>query len=101
MSNTEKYLKFATNNGYLFDPETQSYTFDDYSDIKWQELIELITSREFLEAICHWLRMEGEHFYSMNELTGEQAIAIRDWKLEEFINNLITCNFYTLSTWMK
>jgi hypothetical protein len=59
-----------------------------------------ITSKEFIEAIARWTidktgtYMEQEYINMMKEevewITISQAIAIRDCKLEEFINNLLT-----------
>lgn len=75
------------------------YTFTDTFDI-----IRLITSKEFIEAIadfivkrqCEWMTQEHIDKYSDNwtikekqRITIQQALAIRDNKLEEFYRNIL------------
>ena len=76
-----------------------------YNDIIWTDyinIIELITSKEFIEAVTRWIirqrfsknALEENIQNAFNssvfkgkiiEITHNQADAIRDWKLEEFI----------------
>ena len=58
-------------------------------------LFELITSKEFIEAIARGLEwnwkytLKYENTYLLYDLTREQALAIRNNKLEEFIDDLL------------
>ena len=56
----------------------------------------LITSKEFIVAIAKWLRIIHWRQYLthglddlIDDITTEQAIAIRDCKLDDFINNIL------------
>lgn len=67
-----------------------------------RNIIELITSKSFIESIARWVDkkiLRPAVYYSkeqreqqiktiIDNVTNKQAIAIRDWKLEEFIINL-------------
>jgi len=84
----------------------------------FKSLTDIITSKEFIEAIAKWMEKEMEKFRnSLKEgelfalvsvkmfwvkwnwfeykenfvdwVTTEQAIAIRDWELSKFINNIL------------
>lgn len=59
--------------------------------------IELITKKEFIQVISKWLDWKTWLWHLLHtrikNITIGQAIAIRDWKLEEFINNLLNNNF--------
>lgn len=80
------------------------HTFTDTYDI-----IRLITSKEFIEAISKrayslfnykgvkiWNIIYSERFMEINwssafeeHIATEQALAIRDWKLDDFIKNIL------------
>lgn len=90
---------------------TKNYTF---IETKWYHLTEMITSKEFIEAIIDWLlkyidvnsdkiynfwilwewmfthKKDRQHF--TDYFTKTQAIAIRDKKLGEFINTILWLN---------
>ena len=123
----EKYIKFAIDN--ILEIENKkilSVRFDEYHWIpfislevnhkmwvwksyKMFNLIELITKKEFIEAIARWkwkkiLERTKDSWINasenlddsiqtkimiIREITIEQTIAIRDWKLEEFILSII------------
>lgn len=121
----EKYIQFAIDNWYKFNVEYNYnrivrfeyreaqrdvvFTTNTYFSIFWH--IELITSKEFIEAVARWLDkvdINSLHWWKIyitrlrwffiwnydspnlvDTITHKQAIAIRDEKLEEFINNLI------------
>ena len=86
----DKYIQFAIDNWYD-EYDMEWYLFME--TLKWpRHYVNVITSKEFIEAVARWL-MENIWFYDLdkiiNVLTKDQAIAIRDWKLEEFILELI------------
>ena len=59
-------------------------------DVEWWyqhfDLIEIITSKEFIEAIARWTSKEWDIYPSIiHNITTEQALAIRDTYLEAFI----------------
>lgn len=130
----EKYIQFAIENWYnwfwKFDISNDNdwlpsdwiwitfYSLDvdyfGYERIEAEYILEqLITSKDFIEAIAKWIKKEVEetHWNSLLEwcvsmvyrwvrciewddaliydITTQQAIAIRDNKLEEFITNLL------------
>jgi len=80
------------------------YTEND--EVTWYPINDIITSKSFIEAIARWLSKKlleeiiiwryrlvmcnAELEDLIETLTTEQAIAIRDNKLEDFIKNLIT-----------
>jgi len=109
----KQYLKFWIENWYKLKWKLHSITHHfsevniiyDEVDITIQEqykfnltcdkynLIALITSKEFIEAIARWInkRLHYKITYTswqLDVITTKQAIAIRDDKLEEFIINL-------------
>ena len=110
MTKIEKYIQFAIENRYEKDNylyfnryeerRTHWVVFKDIED--WEEsnenLYEVITSKPFIEAIARGIKYKDYDFnywmYDTNwwniqdKITFFQAIAIRDNKLEEFINNL-------------
>lgn len=122
----EKYIEFAIANWFN--------EFRDFRDLQmtricrenvwffwehlywwWEQsfyinLIEIITSKLFIEAIARWLeknKIDLEKLYISNILLDEcifletwykyisdlisilQSIAIRDWKLDDFIKNIL------------
>ena len=105
----EKYIQFGIDNWY------KPYSFADYQwyeswsdkliyidkddfDEYWDNLIQTITSKEFIEAIARWLyiwdksvRVKIDSVFNklIDDITFEQALAIRDNKLEEFILSII------------
>jgi len=123
MSRIEDYIQFAIDNGlvYAYDEwyididewwiEWEEYEINFYSyDIsKWWNkrlegswnLIKLITSKPFIEAIARWLierdnssKTEKEIMNKwvnllIEDITLTQAIAIRENELEDFITNLL------------
>jgi len=121
----EKYIQFAIDNNLIvswekitrFDFTTKHHglfmfykypneTIDDFFDFN---LIELITSKEFIEAVARGVAKKNLEIRTKYEndwviykwpslvlwedlidyITSGQAIAIRDNKLEEFIINLL------------
>ena len=104
----EKYIQLAIDNWLAFNisdiilkfdykwdmcrnNKITLYTNDDYFILN---IIELITSKEFIEAITRWLNptyeLDSPWFYSeMIWNTHKQSDAIRDKKLEEFILSII------------
>ena len=86
------------------------YYFSCYSYNSWwaeKPLLNVITSKEFIEAVVNWwpfdtceledlvwreecgLTLKSAFQKRIDRITFFQAIAIREWKLEEFIKNLI------------
>ena len=83
---------------------------DNWGNTNWKNEIEtiadIITSKYFIEAIVKWLKIKEERInwklmtlykwqdifttstHFKDEITKEQAIAIRDWKMEEYIISL-------------
>lgn len=62
-------------------------------EFEWN-IIEIIVSKEFIEAVTIWLNptfeISSSWFYSEYRwIIEKQAYAIAEWKLEEFINNLL------------
>ena len=64
--------------------------------MKEHELLSIITSKEFIEAIHKWIIWKWNEWWNelqfdrlIDCLTYKQAIAIRDGKLEEFIEGLL------------
>lgn len=112
----QKYIEFAIENWYSIDGESEKF---DVWYHRWTEkylivetevwfifpVILIITSKEFIESVSRWIikskwnweqiQEEIEDFintFVWNEiykLTTRQAIAIRDNKLEEFIENIL------------
>ena len=119
MKEIKEYLEVAIDNGFKIpkDFEIVKNTFNKewiyikIYDKAWQterfySLQELITSKEFIEAIARgiiekvikiecpfiiwgWNMESSCNLSEIEELTIMQAIAIRDNKLEEFINNIL------------
>ena len=106
----KKYLEFAINNWYIEIVDkikiTECKTYSGSDNIKyiwlyvhyiwliaWTKIripiSDIITSREFLEAIVRWLNKDNIAPYWIDEITIKQAMSIRDNKLEEFITNLL------------
>jgi len=62
-------------------------------DIKWS-IIDLITSKDYIESIARgllktdYVNTQSAHRVDEDILTTSQAIAIRDWELPNFINNI-------------
>ncbi len=110
MKEIERYIEFAIENWYrrdLLNPEIRLFTYTCSllldCRLKWNielNLIQEITSKEFIEAIARGLidfqskGMFGDTYNldfddRVRYITFEQAIAIRDNKLEDFITNLL------------
>ena len=119
MKTIEKYIQFAIDNGYNFtdgkyyihhnyreeerdgndNPCTDIYydwyfIFHSCADI-WCDIVSLekiITSMPFIRAISlgiyKWDRVDIL-MKQVDIITNNQSIAIRDWKLEEFINEIL------------
>ena len=103
----EKYITFWIDNGYLwlypkYEIDTQWWIKlydEEFIDLYHSQthLFVLITSKEFIEAISRglWeiknpnLKLGIYANQTLDQLTYEQAIAIRDGTLEEFINTII------------
>lgn len=109
-NNITKYIQFAIYNDYKFPNQiNQLFHIENnwkdinIEDVDWfilysENIIEIITSKPFIEAIARGIieisrQIQWEwSFLDLNknieEITLNQAIAIRDDKLEEFITNL-------------
>ena len=111
MNTIEKYIRFAIeNNLKIWTAQINETECDVKLDEKlfiitgllWSELYrcnlyELITSKEFIDAVARWTK--SREVYTkiywievslIDQITIFQSFAIRDWKLETFIKNLIT-----------
>lgn len=109
MKTIEEYITFALDNKLYEDVIKKYYIF---KDVEWNYMTEfnigihtdicslekLITSKEFIEAITRGLCKKPNNaqirlYCQSNNLsdiiTKRQAFAIRDWKLEEYITNLL------------
>jgi hypothetical protein len=105
----ERYLQFAI--GYWYDKFKAPYNsmIDMINfDLKWNHcfpnIIETITSWPFIEAIFRgwydkydfdkWIRNKFDTYWwsDIDKITFAQAIAIRDNKLDEFIQDLLPKN---------
>lgn len=94
----KKYIQFAIDNWYKvnklyynnFKVECNRIKYLDKDDCQfwYDNLIETITSKEFIEAITKWYYWNNWSQY-FEIITQQQARAIRDWKLEEFIKNIL------------
>lgn len=74
---------------------------DEKKKCIWRNLSTILTSKEFIDAFCKYLWMNEKDYKNfknminwtwdetINDFTCEQAIAIRDWKLEEFYKQFI------------
>lgn len=121
----EKYIQFAHINWFMNNQSYSTYwcevwkwdfsisywynKWNTFIETKYFHFIELITSKEFIEAIARWYIKTKIHSskaleeninntiniflqkYS-DKITKEQAIAIRDNKLEEFIKTILPNN---------
>jgi len=97
------YIQFAIDNwydtnNYIYEYLKERNFFVDMSSIVYFE--SMFISKEFIEAIAKGLIIKHswgnskaflQHYleWEISQITINQAIAIRDWKLEEFIENLI------------
>lgn len=117
----EKYIKFGIDNWFkdldwykflwlkyeidniLWEFETANWKY--CIQLLWDNILEIITSKDFIKAITRWLirqrfsknaleeniqnAFKSSVFqWKIKEITHNQADAIRDWKLEEFILSL-------------
>lgn len=107
MKNINKYIQFSVDNWLEFwDIKINSFLINEpptcvsFKDkIGWQysiNIIELITSKSFIEKIAKWYCNKYcedddiEYFNEkIDEITREQAKAIRDSTLDYFINKII------------
>ena len=87
----KKYITFWIENGYEGWSIFKDNKIEDILCVIWA--INIITSKEFIEAIARGLHKKNNYTdwiaLSVDILTKEQAIAIRDWDLSNFINNLL------------
>lgn len=116
METIQRYIEFAIENEYTdwisdkFDVENNTIQWYEYPVwvVSETNLIETITSKEFIEAVARgienksekegclintkirWIGCVDDSYEIVEKITHMQAIAIRDNKLEEFINNLLT-----------
>lgn len=105
----EKYIKFGIDNWYKLKIQTlwnneweNAFIWKIYSMhcielvstnikslVSERSLIDICTSKEFIEAVARWIQKNNGGgwwwYFSIEEITHNQAIAIRDWKLEDFI----------------
>jgi hypothetical protein len=118
MKEIKDYIQFAIDNWLsrwkIFKIEDHYVIFRRFDIDLWKRynIIDFITWKEFIEAIARWtLDIEkdkkdwDESYVRLNfknttnaekvwreqcidQITFDQAIAIRDWKLKEFIKNL-------------
>ena len=128
MKNIEKYIQFAIDN-WLLNNRTDAFStywckiwewdftisfgkkwVQEFIEIKSFHFTELITSKEFLEAVARgllktkkWNYVYFKNWFEIliedkkdkwieilsNRITKEQAIAIRDNTLDDFITNLL------------
>ena len=108
MKGIKEYIQFALNNklslwdnknGIIWKWITFNVWIDSvsFTNASWWSyyinIIQLITSQLFIEAIARGLNpnyeIDSPWLYSeIGRITTEQAIAIRDNKLEEYISNL-------------
>ena len=94
----EKYIQFAIDNWfklncyYWFKIECNLIKFLDRDNCTYWNvnIIETITLKDFLEAIVIGLNKKDIAPYWIDEITIKQAMAIRDLKLEEFVEELLT-----------
>ena len=119
MKEIEKYIHFAIDNGYndkwfwgnikiecIWNYQWSLKCIKEEGIFQWicievsswkenkiYSLYETITSKPFIEAVANWIQKKQTKYKWMLDLMDEiclnQAIAIRDNKLKEFINNLI------------
>lgn len=110
----ERYIQFAINNWYkdldwykflwlkyeidhiLWEFETANWKYS--LQLLWDSILEIITSKKFLEAIARWIymwnnpvRVKIDNIFNqiIDDITTEQSIAIRDKKLEDFILEIL------------
>lgn len=91
----EKYIQFATNNGYKHKGELEN--IQRYEKCSSEILTYKFIKKEFIEAIARGIHKEEKDddweiiplSFTELDITIQQAIAIRDNKLEEFITNLL------------
>lgn len=112
----KEYIQFAINNWYKLDRniffeidvkksvinKSIIYYYDiifygrnfdcKIVDKKWINFIELITSKQFIEAIAKWRNQTYWLNVEIDYITTHQAIAIRDNDLNNFIIKLLWTN---------
>jgi len=99
METIKDYIQFAINNGYT-KVHILSWIerYPDWDDAEIAMVLRTITSKPFIEAIAKWMiekikQIQWEWSFLdidkiIEEITKDQAIAIREWQLEFFITNL-------------
>ena len=116
MNEIERYIQFAIDNGYreedfwkeqenclwkfdYLEIDIQLYHIDRFWDEHitiQQNIIACITSKPFIEAVARGINKEEFRIEVLIEqITTEQAIAIRDNKLDTFITNLLWTKWKT------
>lgn len=95
METIKRYIQFAIDNWYETQMSLAKIMQEDNYN-QWY-IILLITSKEFIEAVARgvymweWtVRVKIDNVFNkiIDDITINQAISIRDNKLEEFINNM-------------
>lgn len=98
ISEREDYKQWTKDFYFLINSKTISIISNiDNTYLYWINLINLITSKSFIEAIANieWINFKlksSKDLYwwsTIEKITFLQADAIRDWKLEEFILSII------------
>jgi hypothetical protein len=99
----EQYIQFAIDNWFVIEENywDEPHIFYTIESIMQYNIIEIITSKPFIEAIVRWIMeewMDKNFYYTYcnwfyvldlwDEFTKYQSLAIRDCNLEEFITNL-------------
>jgi len=108
MKTIKDYIQFAIDNDFRFkslqewepieaidiiENKNIYINFDDWWCAYMESLIEVITSKPYIEAIARglWYKEVYEWLNKdlIDSLTEKQAIHISEWTLEEFIINLL------------
>lgn len=103
----KKYIQFAVDNWYMKN-KIQKIINIEFLDYNWNiiiyskkysfnlNIIQIIMSDPFITSISKWIDWKTWLWNLLDtkikNITIQQAIAIRDWKLEEFIKNLLNNN---------
>lgn len=109
----EKYIQFAIDNGFIWLENfkiIENLRIDNVNIIKWlfisyvdkkewfilESIERILSSKPFIEAIARGISEKKKMWYEsnyndtiINIITTQQAIAIRENKLDEFIINLL------------
>jgi len=104
MKTIKNYIQFAIDNGYkliyptklkIIEVEIEDssvrFIYNNWNNV-YQNTIETITSKPFIEAITKWMAKKYSipvYEEQFDYITTQQAIAIRDNKLKEFITQIL------------